>query len=66
MKPLPKFFCELCGEIPAMKREPSLCPICGGEITVSVNQTNEPKRFPTSDERAAEWFKKMREATEQK
>jgi uncharacterized Zn finger protein (UPF0148 family) len=56
--------CEECGPIPAMKRTPENCPICGHKIEFVTNE--EKKLFPTSDERAAEWFKKMREATEVK
>ena len=51
--------CEECGPIPAMKHTPTKCPICGREI---FWRADESKRFPTSAERAAEWFQKMREA----
>lgn len=64
MKTPGKFFCNECGEIPAMNKEPSRCPICGAEIQFVTEQqaAGEKKRFSTSDERAAEWFKKMRES----
>jgi uncharacterized Zn finger protein (UPF0148 family) len=60
--------CDECGPIPAMKRTPTHCPICGRKIEWIEIGSFEPqeraalKKFAASDERAAEWFKKMREA----
>ena len=55
------YHCDECGPIPAMKHPPTHCPICGREIYFRFD--TEAKRFATSDERAAEWFKKMHDAT---
>jgi hypothetical protein len=63
MKTRGKLFCvNGCGELPSLKREPTTCPICGGEIQFVPDETK--KLYPTSDERAAEWFQKMRDAVE--
>jgi hypothetical protein len=90
------FFCELCGELPATKGEPSNCPKCGGEIrpveftpcgfplnVMKIEVTGitkpQPQESPAKQkisgltrekkmnrtERAAEWFKKMREIVNQ-
>ncbi|HXE43227.1 MAG TPA: hypothetical protein VN516_09405 [Candidatus Baltobacteraceae bacterium] len=51
-----------------MKKTPTQCPICGAEIQFVKDrpeQKTERKRFPMSDERAAGWFKKMREVINQ-
>ena len=54
--------CDECGPIPAMRHTPEKCPMCGRQIY--FREDTAVKRYPTSDERAAEWFKKMREAIE--
>lgn len=55
--------CGQCGKLPPVKKELSSCPMCYGTIRETVKQA---EKFATSDERAAEWFKKMRETVAKK